>query len=186
MQIEKSRANFIIDASAEIAQLRAGLFELGFGFEYVAVCFAAGKDRDGETSSHLPGSVGMGRSDTDVAIVGVDIERRKMSCRGCCAREFGRVNLRLRCLIVRARRVGALEIDIHGLSSERLVWRFFGEHKLLAGRQSDDAGEGQLLLVIVGASGNKWLLPSLQFAPRPKSVDGGREARCLLVGGFVG
>ena len=110
IEIEQRGTDFVIDASSEIAELRARLLQLGLGFEHVAVNFAAGKNRDVETSVDLPGSVGVSRRHADVAVVGIHVERGIASGSGGAARQFGGAYLSQGGLIVGARGIGALQI----------------------------------------------------------------------------
>src|SRR5208282_973296 len=56
-QVEQRGSDFIVDAAAQIVQLRARLLQLGLGFENVTVGFSSSKNRDVQTSVDLPGSI---------------------------------------------------------------------------------------------------------------------------------
>ncbi len=71
VQIEQRGADLIVDAAAEISQLRTRLLQLGVGLEHVAVNAIAGEDRDVDASIDLPGAVRLAGGDADVAEIGV-------------------------------------------------------------------------------------------------------------------
>src|SRR5208337_3083786 len=185
VQIQQSTADFIINAAAKIPQLRTRLLQLGFGFQHVAMNLSAGKNGDGKTAVHLPCSIGLSRVGSDVAIVRVETKRRIVTRGSSTARELGGSDLRFRCLIVRAGEVGALQVDLDGQRSQRLIRGLLGQDKFLARGQADDARQGELLFGKVGASRNQLLFSSLQLDLRAQSVNGRIESGPLLINRFV-
>ena len=79
VQIEQRGADLIVDAAAEISQLRTRLLQLRIGFEHVAVNPVAGEDGDVNASIHLPGAVRLAGRDADVAQIRIQVERGIMS-----------------------------------------------------------------------------------------------------------
>src|SRR6202035_3685344 len=102
-----------VNAAAQIGELRTYLPQLGLGFENIAVRFSSRKDGNVEAPNHLPGSVGMRRSDADVAVVCVQLDRRIVPGGRAAARKLRSPHLRLRRLIIRPRSVGALQVGLN-------------------------------------------------------------------------
>src|ERR1700733_9130012 len=61
IEIEESSADFVIDASPEIRQLRTRLLKLRVGLEHVTVSSVAREDGNVQPAGDLPGSVRLRR-----------------------------------------------------------------------------------------------------------------------------
>ena len=171
IQIEQRGANLIVYATADIAELGTRLLQLGVRFEHIAVNPITGKNRNVNAPIHLPGSIGLGGVDADIAEIGIEVESRVTACRRCPPRKFRGADPRQSRLIVGARTVSPLLVGVEGQRSQRLVRRLLSEHKLLARRQSDDSRQVQFHLGEIVAGHDKLLLTSLKFDPRAQRVN---------------
>src|ERR1700688_2020888 len=185
VQIEQSCANLIVDTTAEISELGARLLQLRVRFEYVAMNPIAGKNRDVNAPVYLPGAVGLRGVHTDVAKIGIDVDSRIMSCSCRLPRQFCCPNLCNACLIVRARRIGALQICVKRQRSQGLVRGLLGEDKLLAQRQADDPRQVQPRLGEIITGYDQLLLAGLKFYLGTQRVNGGSQSGFQLVGGLA-
>ena len=147
--------------------------------------FSSRKDRDAKTSIHLPGSVGVGWSDSDVAVVCIKVYGGVAACGGGAVRKFRGPDLRLCCLVIEARSIGTLQVNLNGQGRQRLVGGFLGQNKLLTGRQSDDSSQQKFLSREVVACGDELLLAGLQLDLRTQRIDCWTQASLLLVIRFV-
>ena len=97
--------------------------------------------------------------------------------------QFRGPHLRLCALIIGAGGVRALQRFGWREAVERLVRSLVGDFESLAGGQSDDAGERQLVLGDLVLQREKLLLLRFQFDLGTKLVDGGRSSGAMLVAG---
>src|ERR1700684_1390444 len=75
VQVEQCTADFVVDAAAQVSQLRPRLLQLGVGFVDVAVSPIAGEDGDVNPAIHLPGPIRLGRGDADIPEIRIDVYR---------------------------------------------------------------------------------------------------------------
>src|SRR4029077_14510983 len=92
------------------------------------------------------------------AVITAKRECREIACHGRPVRKLSGALFRERGLVIRARSIRALQRLIHRGSSERLVQRFVRQLELLAGSESDHAGERKFLNRKIVSGGDQLLL----------------------------
>ena len=132
------------------------------------------RTRDQIRRQHLPGGL------ADFTKVRCQIEAGEISGSGRAALQLRSDQPIMRCLVIGAKRIGALHAGFEIGDGKGHVGSLVGQFKFLAGRQSDHAGQGDFLLGEIIHRRDQLLLARLVFDLSAECVDGRRDSGLLL------